>query len=59
VEGEPLRRFAADSWQLFQFIDEPGHRLCKFGQGTSRDRHSGGTRRRWPAMATSKLDESL
>ncbi len=31
VEGEPLRALAADSRQLFEFVDEPGHRLGKFG----------------------------
>lgn len=42
VEGEPLRRFAADAGQLLQFVDEPRHRLCKFGQGASRKRPCGG-----------------
>lgn len=31
VKGEPLCTFAADAWQLFQFIDEPRHRLGKLG----------------------------
>jgi hypothetical protein len=35
VEGEALRRLAADARQLLQFIDEPRHRFGKFGQGTS------------------------
>jgi hypothetical protein len=32
VEGEALRRLAADSRQLLQFVDEPGHWLCEFRQ---------------------------
>ena len=32
VKGEPLRGLAANSRQLLELIDEPGHRFCKFGQ---------------------------
>ena len=33
VKGEALRALAADSRQLLKFVDEPGHRLGKFGHG--------------------------
>lgn len=32
MEGEALRRLAADAGQLLEFVDEPCHRLCKFRQ---------------------------
>src|SRR6185312_10382041 len=38
VKGEALRRLAADTRQLLQFVDEPRHRFGEFGQGTSRNR---------------------
>jgi hypothetical protein len=30
VERQSLSALAADAGQLFQFVDEPGHRLGKF-----------------------------
>jgi hypothetical protein len=30
MEGKPLRALAADSRQLLEFVDKPGHRLGKF-----------------------------
>ena len=30
VKPEPLCGFAANPWQLLEFIDQPRHRLCKF-----------------------------
>lgn len=32
VEGKALRRLTADARQLFKFVDEPRHGLCKFRQ---------------------------
>src|ERR1035438_5759791 len=31
VECKALSALAADTWQLLEFIDEPGHGLSKFG----------------------------
>src|SRR5436309_12003343 len=35
VEGEPLRVLAANPRQLLQFVDQPRHRLCKFGHDSA------------------------